>query len=148
VLCQDHPYRLAANLVDYAAFDGLLGEQPNSPSSAALRRRTAHQSDQRCFLRAVQFRFASRARLLTQRVLETLVQVPMGHARNLAPIRAQRRRGRVKRHAAIEHQQRLHPTKHARGPPLACAVPTPQLAPVSRRQLQPRIPLLGLHPPL
>jgi hypothetical protein len=73
VLCQDHPHRFAANLVDHSAFDSLLGEQTNGPSSATLGRRTAHQCNQRRLLRAVQLGLAARSRLFTEGVLEPVI---------------------------------------------------------------------------
>jgi hypothetical protein len=101
VLCQDHPHRFAADLVDYAALDRVFGEQPNRPSSAPVRWRPAHQRDQCSLLRAVQFGLAAGPRLLAERVVQASGQVALGHSRNFTRITAQRFRRRSHRPASI-----------------------------------------------
>ena len=88
MLCQDHPHRFATDFVDHAAFDGVLGEQPNCPPRATVRRRPAHQRDQRCFLSAVQLQLASRPRLLAERVVQATSQITLGYSRNLTRVAA------------------------------------------------------------
>ena len=150
MLSQHHSNRLSADLIDNAAPDRLLGDQPNRPACPTVGWWPAHQSHQRSLLTAVEHGLVTMVepRLFAQRMLKAAGQVAVRDTRDLTPIRSQRSRGRLQAHAPIQHQQGLHPSPNAISPLLAGAAPTTQLAAVSRRQLQPLEPTDWLHPPL
>jgi hypothetical protein len=147
VLCQDHSDRFAADFIDHSAPHGMLGQQADRPACTAFRRRPAHKRNQGSLLRAVELRHVSdtQPRLFAQCVLKPFVEVAMRDPRDLSPVSPERRCRRVQCHAAVQHQQRLHPSPDSRRPLLACTAPTAQLPQVGRRQPQPFEPLCALH---
>lgn len=145
---EDHSNRLVTDALYDPAPPSLLGQQPQGPPRAPIRRRPTHHRDDRGLLNAVEFGRRLRARVLPQRMLQPAFYVPLADPRDLPRVPAHGRCGRANSLASVEEQQHLDPSpdsRRQRRPPSSHPL---QLRAVFRRELQPSESRPGLHPML